>query len=161
MKFKQAFLALMLSGAITLGAVSCKSKISDSDLKTKVESVVSSNPNVTVDVKDGVVTLSGTVNSEEEKAALESSAKTADAKGVKSVVNNISVQAPIVVNTDDADLSAKVVDATKDFPTVSATVKDGIITVTGSVEQARVQTLKQSLDGLNPKRVDMSALTVK
>ncbi len=161
MNLKQAFSILVLSSFIVFGAVSCKSKVSDADLKTKVESVVSSNPNVMVEVKDGVVTLSGVANSEEEKQALEASAKAADAKGIKSVVNNITVQAPIVVNTDDADLSAKVVDATKDFPTVSTSVHDGIITVTGSVEQARVQVLKQSLDALNPKKVDMSALTVK
>lgn len=159
MNLKQAFSILVVSSFIAFGAVSCKSKVSDTDLKAQVESVVSSNPNVTVDVKDGVVTLSGIVNTEEERQALEASAKTT--KGIKSVVNNITVQPPIEINTDDADLSAKVIDATKDFPTVSVSVKDGIITVTGSVEQARVQVLKQSLDALNPKKVDMSALTVK
>lgn len=161
MNLKQAFSLFLLSGALTLGVVSCKSKVSDADLKAKVETVTSTNPNVSVDVKDGVVTLSGVVSSEDEKIALENSAKATDAKSIKSLVNNITVQAPIVVNTNDADLAAKIVDATKDFPTVQATVKDGIITVTGSVEQARIQTLKQALDGLNPKRVDLSAIVIK
>ena len=135
--------------------------MSDADLKTKVEAAVSANPSVMVDVKDGVVTLSGTVSSDEERTLLENSAKAADAKGIKSVVNNITVQAPIEINTNDADLTAKIVDATKDFPTVKATVAGGVITVTGTLEQARVMVLKQSLDALNPKKVDMSALVVK
>lgn len=161
MNLKHAFSLFLLSGALTLGMVSCKSKVSDADLKAKVETVTSTNPNVSVDVKDGVVTLSGTVNSEDEKIALENSAKATDSKSIKSVVNNITVQAPVEINTNDAELISKVADATKDFPTVQATVKDGIITVTGTVEQARIQTLKQALDGLNPKKVDLSAIQVK
>lgn len=160
MNLKHAFSVLLLSGALTASVLSCKPKVTDADLKAKVETVVSANPTVSVDVKEGVVTLSGTVATEEEKKALESSAKAADEKGVKSVVNNIVVQA-IVIETDATALATKVVDATKDFPSVKAVVADGIITVTGTLEQARVQTLKQALDGLNPKKVDMSALIVK
>lgn len=160
MKFKHAFSVILLSGALTASVLSCKPKVSDADLKAKIETAVSSNPTVAVDVTEGVVTLSGTVATEDEKRVVETSAKSADEKGVKSIVNNIVVQ-PIIVTTDTAELATKVIDATKDFPTVKATVADGIITVTGQVEQARVQTLKQSLDALNPKKVDMSALIVK
>lgn len=162
MNLKNLLSILVLSGSLAMTTVSCKSNISDADLRTKVESSISNNPGVMVDVKDGVVTLSGTVATEDERMAVENSVKSADSKGVKSVVNNITVQqSQIDINTNDADLNAKVVDATKDFPSVSATVKDGVITVTGNVEQARVQVLKQSLDALSPKRVDMSALVIK
>lgn len=161
MSLKKVFSMFLVTGIVTFGTISCKSKVSDADLKTKVETAVNSNPGVVVDVKDGVVTLTGTVASEDERMALENSAKAADAKGIKSVVNNLVVQAPIEINTDDADLTAKIVDATKDFPTVKATVQGGVITVTGTLEQARVMVLKQSLDALNPKKVDMSALVVK
>lgn len=161
MSLRKVFSMFLVASIVTLGAISCKSKVSDADLKTKVEAAVSANPSVMVDVKDGVVTLSGTVSSDEERTLLENSAKAADAKGIKSVVNNIAVQAPIEINTNDADLTAKIVDATKDFPTVKATVAGGVITVTGTLEQARVMVLKQSLDALNPKKVDMSALVVK
>ncbi len=161
MSLKKVLSMFLVAGIVTFGTISCKSKISDADLKTKVETAVSASPTVMVDVKDGVVTLTGTVGSEDERMALESSAKAADTKGVKSVVNNITVQAPIEINTNDADLTAKIVDATKDFPTVKATVAGGVITVTGTLEQARVMVLKQSLDALNPKKVDMSALVVK
>jgi hypothetical protein len=47
----------------------------------------------------------------------------------------------------------RVRDATKDFPDVNATVDNGVITLTGSIERSRYPTLKQSLDALRPKQV--------
>ncbi|GGH19275.1 BON domain-containing protein [Sphingobacterium alkalisoli] len=160
MTIKHVLSVILLSGALTVSVISCKPKLSDADLKAKVETAVGSNPNVLVDVKNGVVTLSGTVTTEDEKRILETSAKSADNKAVKSVVNHIVIQ-PIEINTDVTDLTAKVADATKDFPAVTATVNDGVITITGTVEQARIQTLKQSLDALNPKKVDLSGVIIK
>ena len=58
-------------------------------------------------------------------------------------------------------LEQGVVDATKDFPGIKATVADSVITVTGEIAQSKVKTLKQSLDALNPKKVDMSQVKVK
>ncbi|MNR68456.1 hypothetical protein D3C85_1930160 [compost metagenome] len=49
----------------------------------------------------------------------------------------------------------------KDFPTVQASVKDGVIAVTGTLEQPKIITLKQGLDNLNPKKVDLSGIVVK
>lgn len=122
-------------------------------------------PGVTVDVKDGIVTLNGTVSNEADKAMVENNIKALDTKesGVKSVINNIVVvPAPApVVNDNDALLASQVVDATKDFPTVTASVNDGIITVTGELDKAKVQVLKMALDNLKPKKTDMSALKVK
>ncbi|MHC8949947.1 BON domain-containing protein [Sphingobacterium hungaricum] len=159
MKLKQFIPLLMLVFCFAL-ITSCKSKVSDADIKAKVETAMSPNPTVMVDVKDGAVTLTGDVQTDEDKRNLENAAKAAEPKAIKSIVNNLTV-APIEINTDDADLTAKVVDATKDFPNVKATVADGVITVTGEVEQARVQTLKMSLDALNPKKVDFTGLQVK
>ena len=162
MSFKNLITVLALSSSLAFTTYSCKSKVSDSDLKTKVETVVSSTSGVTVDVKDGVVTLSGTVSTQAEREAMENSAKAVDTKNVKSVVNNILVAVPEVdINTNDVDLAAKVVDATKDFPSVQTTVKEGVITVTGTLEQSKVIVLKQSLDALSPKKVDLSSLVIK
>ena len=162
MSLKNVIKAFVLSSVLILSTISCKSKVSDADLKVKVENVLSSTPGIAVDVKDGVVTLSGIVASESEREAIENSTKAVDTKGIKSVVNNIVVEAPkIEINSNDADLASKVVDATKDFPSIKATVKDGIITVTGTIEQARVQVLKQSLDALSPKKVDLTAINIK
>lgn len=165
MTIKKLIPALMIAGSMAVVMPSCKSKVADSDVKAKVENAVAATPGITVDVNDGVVTLSGTATSEADKANAEAAVKALDDKsGVKSVVNNITVQAPTaapVINTVDSDLTTKVVDATKDYPTVQATVANGVITVTGELEQAKVQNLKMALDNLKPQRVDMSALKVK
>ncbi len=165
MNLKKILSVLVVAVTLLTGTIACKSKISDADLKAKVETAIQSNPNVQVEVKDGVVTLNGTAASDDEKAQIESAAKGADAKGVKSVVNNIVVNSipagTIEVNSNDADLQAKVAEFTKDFPSVKTAVVNGVITVTGELEQARVQALKMGLDALNPKKVDMSGLIVK
>lgn len=163
MTIKKLIPALMLAGTVATVFPSCKSNIPDAEIKSKVEQVVI--PGVTVEVKDGVVTLNGTVSNEADKIAVENAIKDMDTKqsGVKSINNNIMVEAaPVpVVNEMDAVLSGQIVDATKDFPNVKADVKDGVIYVTGEVEKAKVTRLKQSLDALRPKKTDMSGLTVK
>lgn len=163
MKFNNLLPALMIAGTLTFGMTSCKST-SDADIKTKVEASVVANPDVKVEVKDGVVTLSGTVSSEANKAAAEAAAKASMEKGIKSVVNTIVVNepvAPVVVTTATDALTMGVADATKDFPTVTTRVNNGVIYVTGTLEKAKVQTLKMALDNLKPKKVDMTGVTVK
>lgn len=162
MKLTKMIPALILSGSLFLALPACKTKVDDTAVKTNVENALSASPSVQSSVANGVVTLSGTVASEEEKTAAESAvtALQSDKKsGVKSVVNNITVATPVI--TPDATLQSAVVTVVKDFPNVKVTVANGVITVTGSVEQARVQTLKQALDALNPQKTDMSALQVK
>lgn len=60
--------------------------------------------------------------------------------------------APVEVSSDD-ELRRGVADATKDYPGVNATVENGVITLTGSIEKDRYMNLKQSLDALRPKQV--------
>ena len=158
---RKMVLMILLLAALVFGAISCTSMESDADLRAKIETALGTNHNVLVKAKDGVVTLSGVVETEDERLVLENLAKAADAKGVKSIVNNIVVKAPVEVNTDDVDLMQKIVDATKDYPTVQATVLNGVITVRGTIEQAKLMILKQSLDDLNAKKVDISALIVE
>jgi hyperosmotically inducible protein len=163
MTIKNLIPAVLIFSTVALTLPSCKNKVPDTEVKSKVENVVI--PGVTVDVKDGIVTLNGTVSNEADKAMVENNIKALDTKesGVKSVINNIVVApAPApVVNDNDALLASQVVDATKDFPTVTASVNDGIITVTGELDKAKVQVLKMALDNLKPKKTDMSALKVK
>lgn len=147
--------------------VACKSKPKDADIQAEVKKSIMA-PAVNADVKDGVVTLSGEVQSETEKADAESSAKTV--KGVASVVNNITVAAPppvaapveqpVAVTADDA-LTKSVADVVKDFPGISATVKDGVISVTGETSADKWKRLKMALDNLKPKKVDASGLKIK
>ena len=164
--FKQMKLLRVLPMFVLAGALaftSCKPK--DADVKANVEKELQANPStstVMVMVADGVATLSGEVADAAAQASAESTAK--GVKGVKEVVNNTTVAAPppppVAITADDP-LSAAVKDATKDHPTVTATVADGVITVTGSIEKAKWTQLKAALDALNPKKVDAASLTVK
>lgn len=144
--------------------IACKGKPNDAELQTKVSEMVKV-PGVVNEVKEGVVTLTGTVMDDAAKAEAETSAKAVE--GVKSVTNNITVAPPPVAATpaittapDDA-LTTGVKDATKDFPGITATVTDGVINVSGEITADRWKTLKMALDGLSPKKVDASGLKVK
>lgn len=80
------------------------------------------------------------------------------------MINNGTIEAPVVaapveIAADDP-LTKSVADATKDFPTVKAEVKDGIITLTGEITKANLIKLMQSVNALKPKKVD-NQLTVK
>lgn len=162
MKVVKLFSLFVLAAALMF--TGCKPK--DADIKASVEKALASNPaasNVMVMVTDGVATLSGEVADAAAQASVETTAK--DVKGVKSVTNNTTVAAPPVTTapvtiTADDPLATAVRDATKDHPTVTATVADGVITVNGTISKANWDKLKPALDALNPKRVDAKGLTI-
>ena len=62
--------------------------------------------------------------------------------------------------TADDPLAIAVKDAIKDFPGISATVKDGIISVVGELSANNWKRVKMALDGLNPKKVDAAGLKI-
>ena len=135
----------------------------DSKIKADVEASLKSSgmPEISATVDKGVVTLSGECKDEAGRSSVES--MVAKVKGVKQVVNNCTVAAPppapVVISQDDA-LSKSVTDATKDYPGVNASVKDGVITLTGDIKRADFQKLMMTLQSLKPKKVD-NKLTIK
>lgn len=156
---KIMFSMLLMSSLLFIG---CGQK--DSDIKASVEEKLKTNTEMgsamTVSVADGVVTLSGECKDEACKAKCEELAKSA--KGVKSVVNNAvvaTVQAPVQVSTDDA-LTTGVRDATKDHPTVQTSVSNGVVTLTGEIKRDQLQKLMQTLNTLNPAKIE-NKLTIK
>ena len=114
-------------------------KLTDNQVKTAVENELmlnSSTPSDLIDVetKDGIVTLSGTVNNLLAKDRALKIAGTV--KGVRAVINEIDVDAPFV---SDSLLEQEVIRALVDDPaadsyqlTVSA--ESGIITLHGTVD---------------------------
>ncbi|MEP6712442.1 MAG: BON domain-containing protein [Ferruginibacter sp.] len=162
MKILKVLPALVLIAAVSF--TGCKPK--DADIKTAIEKSLKEDPStsgVLVMVNDGVATLSGEVKDETAKSS--SAAKAGAVKDVKSVVNNTTVAvptpppAPVVIAADDP-LMASVRNATKDFPTVTASVADGIITLNGSIAKASLSKLMMALNGLHPKKIE-NKLTVK
>ncbi len=154
------FAAVALIGSSNTG---CKSKMKDADIAAAAEAAIADKPDlkgVSVEVKDGIATISGEVKDAGAQTAAQSTV--AAVKGVKSVQNNVSIATapPPVAITPDDPLAAGVRDATKDFPTVTATVKDGVIAVSGELKAADWKRLKMALDGLKPKKVDAASLKI-
>ncbi|GAB3017919.1 hypothetical protein GCM10027051_23590 [Niabella terrae] len=155
-------LAIIAIAAFTFALPACKGK-SDAELKTAVEAALQANPDLsgtTVNVVDGVATISGELKDAATVAAAETAAKAV--KGVKSVQNNTTIApppAPVEVNTDDS-LSGLVKDAIKDNPTVSASVSAGVVTLTGEINKSDLPKLMQKVQALKPKKVE-NQLTVK
>ena len=158
---KILFSVLLMSSMFFMG---CGQK--DSDIKASVEEKLKTNTDMTgpmnVAVTDGVVTLTGECKDDACKAKCEDLAKSV--KGVKSVVNNCSVASiPAPVNTEvatDDALTQGVMDATKDHPTVKATVNNGVVTLTGEIKRDQLQKLMMTLSTLKPKRIE-NQLTIK
>jgi osmotically-inducible protein OsmY len=55
---------------------------------------------------------------------------------------------------------AQLLDATKDFPGVQATVNNGEVTLTGTISRENLPRLMQSIQALNPTKVNNN-LTIK
>lgn len=60
----------------------------------------------------------------------------------------------------DDSLRSQLKDATKDYPGVTATVDNGEVTLTGTISREKLPKLMQSVQALNPKKVNNN-LTIK
>ena len=90
-----------------------------------------------VAVKDGIVTLTGTVDSFLKRWAAEEAAHRV--RGVKAVANDIEVRLPVTSERTDADIAAAVTralewDAFVDIDRVEVTVSKGWVTLKGEVD---------------------------
>ncbi|MBC7904353.1 MAG: BON domain-containing protein [Gemmatimonadaceae bacterium] len=146
--------------AIPLAIVSCGP--SDEKIQTEVNGKLTGG-SVTASVSKGVVTLTGECPDDPCKTNSEASVK--DLKGVKSVVNNISVAPPPVVQdapviNPDAALTGLVSEVVKKYPGVKADVVDGVVTLTGTVRRANLQQLLQDVTDTKPKNT-VNKLTIK
>lgn len=151
MKKTMAMAALAL--AVSFGSISCKKNVSDAELQTQATTVVTSNPNATVEVKDGTAHLSGTFADQASKDSMIASLKAIP--GVKDVMDMSTIEAPIVVTdaVDPANMQ-KVTDALKDFPSAKAEVINGELTITGNVSPAQAQKIKMSVDAMQVGKVN-------
>jgi hyperosmotically inducible periplasmic protein len=162
MKLSKILLALFLTAAVSF--IGCKPK--DSTIQKNIADKFAATPEcagATATVSDGVATLTGEVKDDMCKNTAETTAK--NVKGVKSVVNDLTVTPPppspaAPTVSPDTALSQGVTDATKDFPTVKATVNNGEITLTGTIKRKDLTTLMQSLNSLHPAKIN-NQLTIK
>ena len=154
-----------LAVAISLGSVSCKKKVSDTDLQTQATTVVTANPGASVEVKDGVAHLSGTFETQEAKDEMIRQLKSIS--GIKDVHDMATVSpataTPAPVETQsavDPAVQQKVQDAVKDIPGVKVEVVNGELTLTGTISSSDARKVKESVDALKVGKVNYN-YTVK
>ena len=147
--------ALFIITTVLLSAVLLQScKPSDEEVKKFVDAVLTATvPGTSASVKNQVVTLTGTVETEEQKTAAESAVRSI--KNVKNVMNEIKVMPPrIVVNPDDT-LMETISSALRmgGYSTVNVAVRDGEVTLSGDLKRADLQKVMQIADESKPKKV--------
>ncbi|UOU96764.1 BON domain-containing protein [Chryseobacterium daecheongense] len=161
---KKTIAMAALAVAVSFGSISCKKKVSDADLQTQATTVVTSNPNASVEVKDGVAHLSGTFADQASKDAMIAQLKAIN--GVKDVMDMSTIAAPAAAapvettSAVDPAVQQKVQDAVKDFPSVKVEVVNGELTLTGNVSPQQARKIKESVDALKVGKVNYN-YTVK
>lgn len=167
MKLTKLLMAIAI--VTTVSFISCKPK--DADIKTAVEAKLTALPDMikgsTVDVKDGVATLSGECKDDMCKMECEKAAK--EVKGVKSVVANFTLPAPAIIappppasltTTLDAAAQQKVKDGLKDIKGVSVEFEGEKAVLSGEVSKADRMKIMQMLAAAKVKS-DVTKLTDK
>jgi hyperosmotically inducible periplasmic protein len=165
MKLTKVLMAVAIIATISF--VSCKPK--DADIKAKIEEAIKADAmmtGTTVEVKDGVATISGVCKDDACKAMCE---KTIGAiKGVKSVVNNCTVAPPpppppasadVTVSTDPA-VQQKIKDGLKDIAGANVTFEGKKAIFTGNFTAKQKMTLQQACSSAGVA-ADMSKATIK
>jgi osmotically-inducible protein OsmY len=163
MKFTKILMGLAI--AVSVGMVSCKPKDADvkAAIETSVSSVAASVNGAAFDVKDGVATITGEAKDEASKAALATAV--AAVKGVKSVVNNITIAAPPppapeAAASVDAATQQKVKDGLKDIQGVTVEFMGDKACLSGAISTKDRMKVMQMLAAAGVKS-DVTKLTNK
>lgn len=161
---KILFMALAAFTMLTV-ATSCKKKVSDADVTTAAQKVLTDAgmTGTTVSVAEGVVTLGGTCKDDKCKADCEELVKKVG--GVKSIINNCMVTPPIpqpasITTTLDAATQQKVKDGIKDIAGVTVIFEADKAVFSGEITAANRMKLMQML-GAAKVKADVSKLTAK
>jgi hyperosmotically inducible periplasmic protein len=161
MKFSKAIILLAFAASTTF--VACKP--SDADIKSKIEAALKADPTMAstlVDVKDGVVTMTGECKDEACKASCQKAIE--GIKGVKSITNNCTlpvVNLPASVSTLlDAATQKKVTDGLKDIKGILVSFAGDKAVLSGTITKADRMKVMQMLGSAKVKS-DVSKLISK
>jgi osmotically-inducible protein OsmY len=153
-------LAMVLAVSVLFTACKPNDAAIAESVKTKISSVAQG---LGVDVKNGVVTLTGQVADDATKAAVESALK--GMKGVKSVVNSLTLPPPpppVVINPDDTLRSAiQAAFDSKGIKGIVSAISNGEVTLTGDVKKADLAKVMQAANEAKPKKVINNMKVIK
>ena len=171
MKRLRALACGLVAVLVLACGVACKSGPEDATITTNVKAKLVADPTVSgtainVDTKDGVVTLTGTVDNDAARTKAETIAK--GVEGVKSVKTNLTVKpaappTPAANANDTAMRNAVMANLTKaGLSGITVDVKDGVVTLTGSVAKADLPKAMQAANEATPKpKQVMNQLTTR
>lgn len=154
-------LAFLLLAAF---APACSKGPDDATITTAVKTKIAAGSPalanaVTVTTTEGVVTLTGAVDSDAIKSKVEQDAKSVE--GVKSVVNNLTVK-PRITFSEDSTIKNTVMAnlASKKITGVTVEVANGEVTLKGTIERAKLQDAMIAANDAKPKKVN-NQMTIK
>jgi osmotically-inducible protein OsmY len=165
MKFSRRMLMVGTALLLAFGMVACG--VDDAAVTAGVKAALVADSGlatttISVDTQKGVVTLSGTVGSDALKSKAEEIAK--GVKGVKSVVNNLTVKAamaPIVIAPDTVLKTAVIANLAKyGITDLTVEVANGEVTLKGNIMRAKLQDAIKAANEAKPKKVN-NQLTIK
>ena len=146
---------LSLSLVLLLGACGGKS---DAEMQSAADKALKDNETtsgVTVEVKEGIATISGEVKDDAAKAKAE---ELANVEGVKNVVNEVKVNAPAPVpeaKGNDSEVKTKIEEGLTKVGCAGArvAVQDGVATLSGNVDAKKMATCVQAANEGGAKKV--------
>jgi len=155
--FRLLLTIISISGVMLIG---CKGKQTDAEIQASINEKIASKEEMkglNASVSNGVVTVTGECPTEECKRDCAEAIK--GVKGVKEVNNNIQVAsistapAPVEIAGDET-LKSSVNDVVKGYDGVQADVKDGVVTLRGTVQRDKLKDLIIAVNELKPRKVD-------
>jgi osmotically-inducible protein OsmY len=159
--------SLLMAGLLFIAVSLFSCQPSDTTIQQGVNEKLAGTPGITGEVKGGVVILSGEVSDDAAKTAAEESVKSVS--GVKSVTNNVMVQAAVVpppapaaALSPDEILKNTLDSAYKadGFTEVTVTVVNGEATLEGNAKKADVKKIVKTAENAKATKVN-NKLTVK
>ncbi len=129
----------------------------DEQVQKNVQDVLTRNSYGTIssNVHNGIVTLTGSVDSEQKKSSIGEAVR--NAKGVKSVMNNIMVDEPAPEPAVDRyeGMRSSIVSQIRDagFDDVNVEVVDGEVILTGDLDRSDLTRVMQIANEANPTKV--------
>ena len=138
--------------------VSCSKGPDDATITSGVKAKIAADSPalanaVHVTTAEGVVTLTGAVDSEAIKAKVEQDAKSV--AGVKSVVNSLTVKSPITFSADSTIKNAVMANlAAKKITGITVDVVNGEVTLKGTIARAHLQDAMKAANDAKPKKVN-------
>jgi len=153
-------LLIVLGAFLAMATANCERRsVADSAITAIVKSKLAvdnetSSADINVDTKGGVVTLTGVVATQANKEQAERIAR--NTEGVTRVINNITVEmdgehagAGAGMSTSDLAILSKIKTRyiAEDVTGAKVEVRDGVVTLTGNVENAQTKARAESIAG--------------